>query len=86
MNKILFFYDENSLKSVEIRDYITKNYTESHILRIAPKKPGTTSYFLKHSVKKTPTVILLNSVDRELKRQDNISLQEFKEFIKTTKR
>ena len=86
MNKILFFYDEASVDAVEIRNYILKNYAESHTLRIAAKKPGTTSYFLKHSVRKTPTVILLNSVDRELKRLENVSLADFKEFIKTTRK
>lgn len=86
MNKILFFYDETCAKSVEIRNYILKNHAETHTLRIAAKKPGTGSYFLKHSVKKTPTVILLNTRDRELKRVENVVLEDFKEFIKTTRK
>lgn len=81
MKKLLFFYDENCQESVTLRNHILKHFADKYELRVAAKKPGTATYFLKHEVKKTPTIILLNYVDRELKRQENIKFSELNTFL-----
>ncbi len=81
MRKILFFYSDKCSKSLAVKQSLVDNYGETHILRLVEKKSGTSSYSLKHNIRKLPTIILLNESDRELRREVNITVENLNTFI-----